>query len=109
MVTDFSTDYNRTREFPSIDKVIACTTKELNVSVNYLMHYRHGYNNEEKMLAIYACRKLGASKIAEIAQRFSYRSHGAISKTVSVVEKKLVGNSKMKRAYESIKKNIQVV
>ena len=104
-----SADYNITKDFPSIDKILECTAKQLNVDIEVLMRYRRGYTNKAKMLAIYACRKLGAIKITDIARKFSLRSHGAVSKMVAKVGRLLEEDGELKSAYDAIKQTIQKV
>ena len=101
-----STDYRRTHELPSLDKIIDVVTEYYKVDRKTLLKVRRGQTNVPKMLAIYACRKLSGETISNIAEKFQLNSHSAISKSVRLIAHHMLVDRKLMRDYKRISRHI---
>lgn len=102
-ILEASTDYNRTRCLPDSEKILQATCEIFGEELEFVCKSQRGTRNTAKMLAIYACRKLGAMKNKEIAKLFGLNSLSSVSSVIASVEELLNNDGELEAAFEDLK------
>jgi hypothetical protein len=105
-ISNSQSDFNKSIELPTLEKILKHASMCLNSSKSDITKYHRGKTNHSKMLAIHACRKLGKTRLTDIARLFSFRSHGGISKTVTAAGKFLADDKELKDSYQKLVKSL---
>jgi REP element-mobilizing transposase RayT len=84
------TDYNRTRELPSIAKINFACAKYFEITENALRIAKRGQANEYRKIGMYACRYFGSETLENLAKYYGCTSHANVSKAVSYIKKRTV-------------------
>jgi putative transposase len=101
-----SSDYKRTIELPTPEKIIYACAKFFNVKEESICQSFRGKINMPRKIAIYGCRMWASEKLSSIAGVFRCTNHSTISNTVKQIEERLKQDKKLASIARKIQKSL---
>jgi REP element-mobilizing transposase RayT len=100
------TEYKRTQELPSIEKVIESCAKYFKIEKNEFYQSVRGKENVPRNIAMYGCRYWCSEKLSSIAEKFQTNSHSAVSNIIRNVARKAKTSKELVLAMKHIQKMV---
>lgn len=100
------TDYNLTRDLPSMEEIIKACTIFFKVSEEQLYSGRRGLSNNPRKISIYACRRWGGETLIVIAKQYRCQSHSNVTNVVKEINQKILTDEKLKRLIDKLRRAV---
>lgn len=97
-----STDFKRSRDLPSVDKINQICAAYFNLQKADIYKSGYGQKNEPRKIAMYGCRVWASEKLSVIAGYYGCGSHSSISNAVREIKKRIKLDKKFALKIEKI-------
>lgn len=97
-----STDYNNTRELPTIEQIHSACVLYFNLDKTSLYQGIRGVENEPRKIAMYGARIWGSNKLSAIADKFNCKSLGNVTKSVKEISTRIESEKKLAKTIQEI-------
>ena len=100
------TDYNRTRELPTIAEINTICSRYFKITEKELCLGVRGKANDYRKIGMYACRIWGMVTLREIAEQYGCRSHGNITHAVNDIKRRIGKDKKVMLILKDLERKI---
>lgn len=96
------------RALPSVDHIVACTCRRLNVPEEEIWQPRRGraVRSEARPIAMYLCQRVGAMTLSQIAQAFGLKSYAGAGTVIREARRRIGREPELGQAVEQIESDL---